>query len=101
MPESDTPADKVHRLKRKAYDTEAEPEMTSTAECGGFRFDDELEEGATLRVDDITDDYVALVGFKGDGVPRESSAYFQLDFDDARDLAAALEAAVDLHEEVR
>lgn len=101
MKSSAEDADKVHRLKEQAYGPEPSAKMSLRAESGGFRLDDELEDGATVRVDDISDDYLALVAFKDDGGPGDSSAYLQLDIDEARELAGALTAAADLHEEVR
>jgi len=91
---------KLQRLKRRAYDTEASAKMSLRAECGGFQLKEEREGGATVRVDDITDEYLALVAFKDDGSSGDSAAYMQIDFDEARELASALEAAADLHEGV-
>ncbi len=92
--------EELQRLKRRAYDTEASAKMSLRAECGAFQLREEREDGATVRVDDITDEYLALVAFKDDGGSGDSAAYMQIDFDEARELASALEAAADLHEEV-
>jgi len=91
--------DRLYELKRKAYDTEADAEMSLRAEGGPFQLLDEPEEGGTLRVDDIGEDYLALAGFKQVDT-GEFAAYFRMDLEEARELAAALNAAVDLCEEV-
>jgi len=92
-------SEKVRKLKRKAYDTEASGEMSLRAEGGVFQLRDELEDGATIGVDDIGEDYLAIAAVKEAG-SGEFASYFRMDLEEARDLAASLNAAVDLCEEV-
>ncbi len=94
-------SEKVQRLRDQTYGSEPSAKMSLRAECGGFQLHEEREDGATIRVDDIGDDYVALAAFKDDGGPEDSCAYIQLDIDEARELSGALTAAADLHEEVK